>query len=336
MVDPQEVVHAESEWHHIPVLLDQVIRYLEPRPAGNYIDGTVGLGGHAAAILAGSAPDGRLLGIDADPAALAIARRRLGPFGDRAVLVRGRHRDLEPIAHEAGFAGCQGILLDLGVSSLQLDDARRGFTFREAGPLDMRMDPTEDLTADDVVNHWSEQDLSRVIFQYGEERYARRVARSIVSVRPIRDTAHLAEVVSRAVRSSGGIHPATRTFQAIRIAVNRELDSLADVLPRAMALLAPEGVLVVISFHSLEDRIVKTFMLRESRGCICPPRLLTCACGHVAQVERLTKKPVQASVDEVARNPRSRSALLRVARKFGVEAAAEAEREQVMRSRGAR
>jgi 16S rRNA (cytosine1402-N4)-methyltransferase len=336
MVDTLEVVHAEFGWHHIPVLLEEVMRCLDPRPAGRYIDGTVGLGGHAAAILDGSAPDGRLLGVDADPAALAIARVRLAQYGDRAVLVQGRHRDLGSIAQRAGFTECQGILLDLGVSSLQLDDARRGFTFREAGPLDMRMDPTEDLTADDVVNHWSEQDLSRVIFQYGEERYARRVARSIVSVRPIRDTAHLAEVVSRAVRSSGGIHPATRTFQAIRIAVNRELDSLADVLPRAMALLAPEGVLVVISFHSLEDRIVKTFMLRESRGCICPPRLLTCACGHVAQVERLTKKPVQASVDEVARNPRSRSALLRVARKFGVEAAAEAEREQVMRSRGAR
>ncbi|MHB1317386.1 MAG: 16S rRNA (cytosine(1402)-N(4))-methyltransferase RsmH [Anaerolineae bacterium] len=337
MADPADVAAADNkEWRHIPVLLDQVMHWLDPHPGLRYIDATVGLGGHAAAILERSAPDGRVLGVDADPNALAIARQHLAGFLDRVVFVQGNHRELRQIALAAGFGESQGVLLDLGVSSLQLDDARRGFSFREAGPLDMRMDPSAALSADDVVNHWSELDLAQVIHQYGEERFARRVARSIVAARPISDTGRLAEVVSRAVRTSGGIHPATRTFQAIRIAVNGELASLEDALPQALSVLAHGGVMAVISFHSLEDRIVKQFMVRESRGCICPPRLPACECGHVAQLERLTRKPIRAGIYETGSNPRSRSALLRVARKLDAEAAAEAERELALRAHRAR
>ena len=301
---------------HIPVLYDQVLDWLAPGPGGAYIDATVGLGGHAQGILERSAPTGRLLGMDADPEALAIAQERLAPYGDRVVLAQGRHAELAEVAREHGFDSVQGVLLDLGVSSLQLDDARRGFSFQEKGPLDMRMDPDADLAASEIVNQWSEEELARIIHTYGEERYARRVARAIVRARPIEDTLELASVVARAVRSSGGIHPATRTFQALRIAVNRELESLEQVLPQALALLAPGGVLVVIAFHSLEDRIVKQFIVQESRDCICPPRLPQCVCGHVAQLERLTKKPIMPDRQEMAENPRSRSARLRVARKL--------------------
>lgn len=337
MANPADVAASDStEWRHIPVLVDQVLQWLDPRPGGRYIDATVGLGGHAAAILERSVPDGRVLAVDTDPNALAIARQRLAAFQDRVVFVQGKHHELKRIAEKAGFGECQGVLLDLGVSSLQLDDALRGFSFREAGPLDMRMDPSAALSADDIVNHWSEQELAQIIYQYGEERFGRRVARSIVAARPISDTGRLAEVVSTAVRTSGGIHPATRTFQAIRIAVNGELASLEEALPQALSVLAHGGVMAIISFHSLEDRIVKQFMVRESRGCICPPRLPACECGHVAQLERLSRKPIRAGIHETGRNPRSRSALLRVARKLDAEAAAEAERELALRVHRAR
>ena len=300
---------------HVPVLYGQVLDALAPRSGGAYIDATVGLGGHAQGILERSAPTGRLLGIDADSEALAIAGERLAPYGNRVVLAQGWHTELAEVAREYGFDPVQGVLLDLGVSSLQLDRARRGFSFQEAGPLDMRMDPEAELAADQIVNQWSEEELAHIIHTYGEERYARRVARAIVGARPIDDTLELAAVVARAVRSSGGIHPATRTFQALRIAVNRELESLEQVLPQALTLLASGGVLAVIAFHSLEDRIVKQFMVQESRDCICPPRLPQCVCGHVAQLERLTKKPIMPDPQEMAENPRSRSARLRVARK---------------------
>ncbi len=303
-------------WQHLPVLYDQVLELLDPQPGGLYLDATVGLGGHAYGILERSAPNGRLLGIDADPHALALAQARLAPFGPRVTLVQGRHIELAQIAAAHDLGGFQGILMDLGVSSLQLDDARRGFSFRQAGPLDMRMDPQGALTAEEIVNEWPEQELSRIIYTYGEERYARRVARAIVAARPLHDTAELTAVVARAVRSSGGIHPATRTFQALRIAVNAELDSLEQALPQALELLAPGGVLAVIAFHSLEDRLVKQFMARESRDCICPPRLPQCVCGHTAQVERLTRKPIGPSDAEREENPRCRSARLRAARKL--------------------
>jgi len=312
----QGMPEIEQPEGHVPVLLEEAMHWLNPVPGGRYIDATLGLGGHAAAILERSAPDGRLLGLDADPQAIAIARERLAGAGERVIYMHARHEQLAQVASETGFVGCQGVLLDLGVSSLQLDDPERGFSFRASGPLDMRMDPGSTLTADEIVNRWPEEDLYRTIRDYGEERFAGRVARSIVAARPIRDTAHLSEIVARAVRTSGRIHPATRTFQAIRIAVNGELDSLTEALPQALSLLAPGGRLVVISFHSLEDRIVKQFMARESQNCICPPTLPVCECGHVAQLRRLTRKPVQAGEAEIARNPRSRSARLRAAEKL--------------------
>jgi 16S rRNA (cytosine1402-N4)-methyltransferase len=307
---------SPGPWLHQPVLYRETLDLLNPQPGGAYLDATLGLGGHAQGILERSAPDGRLLGMDADPQALAIAQERLAPFGERVTLAQGRHVELAQVAAAHGLREFQGILMDLGVSSLQLDDARRGFSFREAGPLDMRMDPDGALTAEEIVNTWPEQELARIIYAYGEERYARRVARAIAAARPLHDTTELAAIVARAVRTSGGIHPATRTFQALRIAVNGELESLEQALPQALGLLAPGGVLAVIAFHSLEDRIVKQFLVRESRDCICPPRLPQCVCGHVAQLERITKKPIGPSEQEREANPRSRSARLRAGRKL--------------------
>lgn len=308
---------AESGRLHVPVLYQEVMTGLCPGPGQDLIDGTVGLGGHARGLLQRTAPDGRLLGIDRDPEALSLAQEGLAEFGGRAVLCQGEFRHLAALAREAGFGAVSGILLDLGVSSLQLDRPERGFSFQEDGPLDMRMSPQSELSAAEIVNTWPADALADLIFQYGEERHSRRVARAIVAARPLHTTLELARVVAGAVRGrSGGIHPATRTFQALRIAVNGELDSLEAVLPQAVALLEPGGRLAVISFHSLEDRIVKQFMVRESKDCVCPPRVPVCVCGHVATLRPVTKKPLQASPEEVARNPRSRSARLRIAERI--------------------
>ena len=296
---------------HIPVLYAEVMFWLKPLPGGAYVDATVGLGGHARGILAHSAPDGRLLALDRDPQALRLAREALAAYGERVVIAQGRHTDLAANARAYGFGRVNGVLLDLGVSSLQLDDPSRGFSFREDGPLDMRMGPDVELTAEEVVNTWPEADLARVIYEYGEERHSRRVARAIYVGRPWHSTRELADRVARSVGYSGKIHPATRTFQALRIAVNNELESLADVLPQAVELLVPGGRLAVISFHSLEDRIAKQFIVREARDCLCPPAMPKCVCGHVARVRPLTRKPVFATDEEMARNPRSRSARLR-------------------------
>lgn len=304
---------------HKPVLYEEAIHWLCPQPGGRYIDATVGLGGHAKGILEASAPDGLLLGLDADAQALARAAEVLTPFGSRVTLVQGRHRDLERLAKAHGFEGVQGILFDLGVSSLQLEDAERGFSFMRPGPLDMRMGEDSPLTAEEIVNTWPEAALSRIIALYGEERFARRVARAICAHRPIRTTTELAEVVARAIPTRQEIHPATRTFQALRIAVNDELGSLELALPQALALLAAGGRLVVIAFHSLEDRIVKQFMYREARDCLCPPGLPTCVCGHHATLRVLTRKPIRPSDAEIAANPRSRSARLRAAERLPVE-----------------
>jgi len=306
---------------HVPVLLAETMDGLQPRPGGLYIDGTVGLGGHAAAILERSSPDGRLLAIDRDPQALEQARWRLAQFGDRVVLAQARFDALGKVASRYGFRSVQGILLDLGVSSLQLEDAERGFSFQHDGPLDMRMGPDAPITAEEIVNTWAEEELAHILYAYGEERRSRRVARAIVEARPLRTTRELATVVAKAVggggrSSSGRIHPATRTFQALRIAVNAELEALEAGLPQATALLAPGGRLAVIAFHSLEDRIVKQFMARESTDCLCPPRQPTCTCGHRATLRRVTHKPVRPGAEEVARNPRSRSARLRVAERL--------------------
>jgi 16S rRNA (cytosine1402-N4)-methyltransferase len=299
------------------VLLDAVLDGLRvsDHPARRFVDGTVGAGGHAAAVLS-AAPEARLLGLDRDPAALALARERLAPFGDRATL---RHASYEQIAEIVpgwlGDApGVDGILLDLGISSMQVDDPARGFAFMHDGPLDMRFDPSSaGITAADIVNTWDADEIADILFRYGEERHSRRIARAVVAARPITSTRQLADVVAHAQRGPREkIHPATRTFQALRIAVNDELGALERVLPRAIDLLRPGGRLAVISFHSLEDRIVKQTFKEEAADCICPPRQPVCTCGHAARVDLITRKPITASADEIAQNPRARSAKLRI------------------------
>jgi 16S rRNA (cytosine1402-N4)-methyltransferase len=298
---------------HIPVLYQEVLDGLRIKPGGRYIDATVGGGGHAHGILAASAPDGDLLGIDADPMAVALAGERLAEFGERVVLVQGNFADLEEIALEHGFCLVDGILLDLGLSSLQLEAEGRGFSFQLDGPLDMRFDPSQTTTAADLVNTLSMEELADILFRYGEEPRSRRVARAIMAGRPINTTGELAALVSASVGSRRRLHPATRTFQALRMAVNEELECLAEALPQALRLLTPGGRLAVISFHSLEDRLVKQFFRNEARDCLCPPEVPVCTCGHRAALGIVTRKPIRPSVEEVAANPRSRSAKLRIA-----------------------
>ena len=301
---------------HVPVLLQSVLEFLNAGPGGTYLDGTVGGGGHAAAILQASAPQGRLLGLDRDPVALETARQRLVPFGERATLRHGSFARLKALA--LGFTPADGVLLDLGLSSIQLADPLRGFSFAKDGPLDMRFDPSVNgPTAADLVNDLSVKDLVDILYRYGEEKQARRIAGEIATNRPLHTTTRLAEVVANA---TGGrrkrIHPATRTFQALRIAVNRELEALEEVLPQALDLLAVGGRLVVISFHSLEDRIVKRYLRHEASDCVCPTEVLTCVCGHRARVRILTSRPVRPCADEIEANPRSRSARLRAAERL--------------------
>lgn len=286
---------------------------LQPRPGGRYIDGTVGGGGHARGLLEASSPDGCLLGIDADPTAIGVARQHLAEYGTRAVLVNANFADLKEVAVQHGFCPVDGILLDLGLSSLQLEQGERGFSFQVEGPLDMRFNPRQERTAADVVNTFPEDQLADLLRRYGQEPAARRIARAIVAQRPIATTTELAEIVRRAVPRRRRLHPATRTFQALRIAVNEELDALSKALPQAVELLAPGGRLAVISFHSLEDRIVKDFFREQARGCICPPHVPVCVCHHQPTLVILTKKPIRPSETEVQRNPRSRSARLRLA-----------------------
>jgi 16S rRNA (cytosine1402-N4)-methyltransferase len=272
----------------------------------------VGAGGHAFGILAACEPEGLLLGLDVDPAALDLARSRLAPFGERAILRRRSYAELAAVLAELEWGKVDGIVLDLGVSSMQVDRAERGFSFNKEAPLDMRFDPTQERTAAELVNELPEKDLADLLYRYGEERQSRRIARAIAANRPIRTTLELAALIARTI-GGGKIHPATRSFQALRIATNRELDNLEAVLPQAVAALRPEGRLAVIAFHSLEDRIVKQFFRRESKDCICPPDRPVCTCGHTASIVEVTRKPVQTGDDEVRSNPRARSARLRVA-----------------------
>jgi 16S rRNA (cytosine1402-N4)-methyltransferase len=307
----------EGTHEHIPVVYDQVLWGLQVRAGGTYVDATVGAGGHAAGILRASAPDGRLLGLDADPEAVAFARQKLAMFGERVIVRHANFGDLRSVALSVGFVQARGILMDLGFSSRQMADAKRGFSFAEEGPLDMRMDPSQGLSAADLVNELPEEGLADILWRYGEERYSRRIARAIVAARPLTTTTQLADLVARTVGRHEKIHPATRTFQALRIAVNGELDALARALPQARDLLLPGGRLAVISFHSLEDRIVKRFYQQESRDCICPPETPVCTCQHQATLRVITRKPVRPDQAEVSRNPRSRSAKLRVAERLG-------------------
>lgn len=303
---------------HQSVLLSEIVEFLRPsRADGTLVDATVGLGGHAEALLS-RYPSIRLLGIDRDPAALAASAARLETFGDRVALVQGRHESLIDILKKQKIESVSGLLADLGVSSMQLDDASRGFSFRYDAPLDMRMGP-ESKTAAELVNTLDEQELAAVLRDYGEEPMARRIARAIVEARvegPIDTTARLAEIV-RSVKwaKPGHIDPATLTFQALRIAANEELIGLDRFIDDAVSVLEPEGRIAVISFHSLEDRIVKRAMRRLEGECTCPPNLPVCACGAKEVVGILTGRPVTASEEEVQNNPRSRSAKLRVAEK---------------------
>jgi len=302
---------------HIPVLLDETLQILAPHSGGRYIDATLGGGGHARAILEASAPEGKLLGLDADPRAIHRIRQALGPYAHRAAIVQANFRHIAEIARQHDFTQVDGILFDLGVSSFHLDEADQGFSFSKEGPLDMRMDPSTGPSAAEIVNTLAPDDLADILYRYGEERRSRRIARTIVANRPITTTTQLADVIVRAVGRRPGArrHPATRTFQALRIYVNDELGALETALPQALTLLKSGGVLIVITFHSLEDRIVKHFFRQESRDCICPPQAPVCTCGHKAQVELIHRKGLTPSPEEISRNPRSRSARLRAVRK---------------------
>jgi 16S rRNA (cytosine1402-N4)-methyltransferase len=303
---------------HRSVLYHPIILSLHPESPGRYVDATVGAGGHAAGILDASSPGGCLLGLDLDPQALALASRRLAIYGDRATLVRASYTTLRKQLDLLGWDQVNGIILDLGISSMQVDTAERGFSFQVDGPLDMRFDPNGPVTAADLVNRLPESELADLIWRYGEDPISRRIARAIVQARPLSTTQQLVDAIAHAHNSGRHerIHPATRTFQALRIAVNQELQAIEMVLPQAVSVLAPGGRLAVISFHSLEDRLVKQFFRRESRDCLCPAKQPVCTCGHKAVLHEVNRHPIEADAEEIQSNPRSRSAKLRVAEKL--------------------
>jgi 16S rRNA (cytosine1402-N4)-methyltransferase len=304
---------------HEPVLYQEIIHALHPRSGGKYVDGTLGAGGHAAGILEASSPNGKLLGLDVDPQALELAHRKLAPFGERACLKQASYTTLPRHLAGLGWDQVDGILLDLGASSMQFDTPERGFSFLADGPLDMRFDPASPLTAAQIVNEWPEADLADGIRRYGEEPASRRIARAIVRARPVDGTASLAAIIAQAIGRKGGHHPATRVFQALRIMVNNEMEAVQTVLPLAVNALAPGGRLAVIAFHSLEDRPVKEFFRRESRDCLCPPRQPVCTCGHRASLREIARRPLTPSQAELDRNPRSRSAKLRIVERLALE-----------------
>ena len=300
---------------HQPVLLTEIVEQLSVRPAGVYVDATLGEGGHSSAILEASSPSGRVLGIDLDPRSLASATERLAQFGQRFTPAHGNYGDMGILAESVGIIQADGVLMDLGFSSRQVQGPGYGFSFQSDEPLDMRYDPGSPLTAAQVVNNYSEEDLAGVIFRYGEEHRSRAIARRIVRNRPVVSTVQLAALVEDAIGPRRGrrLHPATRTFQALRIEVNDELGNLSRGLAAAVLLLAVSGRLVVISYHSLEDRVVKTYLTRESSACICPPGVPVCVCGHQPTLKLVHRRVIKPSVQEIQRNPRSRSAKLRVA-----------------------
>ena len=309
-------MNTNQQAPHLPVLYHQIITALRPTNTGKYLDATVGAGGHARGILDASSPCGELLGMDIDKQALAIADQRLKNFRDRYTLVQASYIHLLDAMQDIGWKEVNGIVIDLGLSSMQLDTPERGFSFRLEGPLDMRFDPERGISAADLVNQSSEKDLADLIWQYGEEKQSRRIAHAIVAARPVNTTNRLAEIIASAVKGKRGkTHPATRTFQALRIAVNQELKSVETFLPRAVEALAPGGRLAVISFHSLEDRIVKQYFMQESKDCLCPPEQPICTCNHKAILERVTRHSIVADEREMAENPRARSARLRVVEK---------------------
>ena len=310
-----------TEFHHISVLLKESIEALNIRPDGIYLDGTLGGAGHSAEI-ARRLSGGTLIGVDRDPKALAAAEQRLAPWMDRVKLVHSNFRELDAILDGLGIPAVDGILLDLGVSSPQLDEADRGFSYMADAPLDMRMDPSDPLTAYEIVNTWPQEELRRILFSYGEERYAPLIAAAIVRRReqaPIESTLALVDLIRSAMPQKAlreKQHPAKRSFQALRIAVNDELGAVDAVMQRAIDRLKPGGRLAVITFHSLEDRIVKNAMAEAVRGCTCPPEFPVCVCGKKPRLKLIARKPIVAGEEELERNPRARSAKLRVAERL--------------------
>ena len=310
-----------SEFHHVSVLLEECIDALNIKPDGIYVDGTLGGAGHSSRIAA-KLTTGRLIGIDRDPVALKAAGERLAPFGDRVTLVHSNFADMDSALKDLGISGVDGILLDLGVSSPQLDDGQRGFSYMADAPLDMRMNSEDTLDAKQIVNQWSYEELKRILYDYGEERYAPRIASAICKRReekPIETTLELVDIIRSAMPAAAlreKQHPAKRSFQAIRIAVNDELGSVERVMERAVPCLNPGGRLAVITFHSLEDRIVKNAMAKAAKGCTCPPEFPVCVCGKKPQVKLVTRKPIISGDEELERNPRARSAKLRVCEKL--------------------
>ena len=310
-----------SEFHHVSVLLDECIEGLNIRPDGIYVDGTLGGAGHSSQI-AKRLTTGRLIGIDRDPVALKAASQRLEPYMDRVTLVHSNFCEIASVLKELDIDGVDGILLDLGVCSPQLDDGARGFSYMADAPLDMRMNNEDALTAHTVVNTWPQEELKRILYDYGEERYAPQIAAAICRRReekPIETTLELVDVIRSAMPAAAlreKQHPAKRSFQAIRIAVNDELGSVEKVMRDAIPCLNRGGRLAIITFHSLEDRIVKTGMVNASKGCTCPPNFPVCVCGKKPQVKLISKKPIVSGEEELERNPRARSAKLRICEKL--------------------
>lgn len=310
-----------SEFHHVSVLLEECIQGLAIKPDGIYVDGTLGGAGHSSRIAA-KLTTGRLIGIDRDNVALEAAAERLRPFEDRVTLVHANFCDMDQALQELGIDKVDGILLDLGVSSPQLDDGQRGFSYMTDAPLDMRMNGEDTRDARQIVNTWSYEELKRILYDYGEERFAPRIAAAICRRReqaPIETTLELVDVIKNAMPASAlreKQHPAKRSFQAIRIAVNDELGAMETVMKKAVPLLNPGGRLAVITFHSLEDRIVKNAMAEAAKGCTCPPSFPVCVCGKKPQVRIVTRKPIVSGEEELERNPRARSAKLRICEKL--------------------
>ena len=310
-----------SEFHHVSVLLEECIEGLNIKPDGIYVDGTLGGAGHSSRIAA-KLTTGRHIGIDRDPVALKVAGERLAPYAHRVTLVHSNFSQIAKVLDDLGIDGVDGILLDLGVSSPQLDDGERGFSYMVDAPLDMRMNNEDALSADTVVNTWSYEELKKILYEYGEERYAPQIASAICrrrEERPIRTTLELVDIIRGAMPASAlreKQHPAKRSFQAIRIAVNDELNSVAKVMEDAIPRLNPGGRLAVITFHSLEDRIVKNAMASAAKGCTCPPSFPVCVCGKKPQVRIITRKPIVSGAEELERNPRARSAKLRICEKI--------------------
>lgn len=320
----QAVSGAEASHRHIPVMKDEILALLRPHAGVRFLDGTLGGGGHAAAFLDASVPDGVLLGLDQDADALTVATQRLAPYEGRCICVQENFSQASAVLQRLEWDGVDGVLLDLGFSSLQVEESERGFSFLRSGPLDMRMDRRQEVSAADIVNTASQDELKRIFREFGEEPAAGRLARMVVrarSVSPIRTTTDLVRIIEQVIPRSfrSHLHPATRVFQALRIAVNKELEHLSLFLRDGYRLLRPRGRMAILSYHSLEDRLVKEAFRRWAATCVCPPQLQVCACHWTPQVRILTAKPLSPSPEEVAMNPRARSARLRVVERLPME-----------------